>query len=214
MNVLRFIKSRSILSIALSVILSFAFIALATNASTTISTNISTGGTLTVTGATGMTGALVVGGDVSLSGGDLNIGDGTASTTITGTSDGYLGLASSTPWGGLSIESESLSGGAPMFVIGDAGTSTPMLIIDGNSGNVGVATTSSQDVLNVGGDIFAGSAATTTITMDSTGTDSQGGCLQMRGSDGTLYRVYLVATTTASHSAENVVWQIEAGTCQ
>jgi hypothetical protein len=36
----------------------------------------------------------------------------------------------------------------------------------------------------------------------------------MRGGNGVLYRVYLVSTTTQDISAENVIWQIEAGTCQ
>lgn len=121
-------------------------------------------------------------------------------------------VASTSLWGQVSIEAGSLTGDAPIFVIGDQGTSTPFIIVDGNDGGVGIATTSSQEVLNVGGDASFGSAATTTILIDSSGTDTQGACLQMKGSEGTMYRAYLVATTSSNGVVAS--WQIEAGNCQ
>lgn len=54
MNILKFIRSRSIIAIVLSVVFSFSFVAIAVNGATTISTNISTTGTLSVTGLTSM----------------------------------------------------------------------------------------------------------------------------------------------------------------
>jgi hypothetical protein len=149
--------------------------------------------------------------------GDAYISSGLGVGTVV-TSDGRIiasvdmAVASTSPWGQLSVEAAGLSGGAPIFVVGDQGTSTPMLLVDGNAGAVGMSTTSSQEVLNVGGDAFFGSSATTTIVMDSTGTDSEGACLQMRGAEGILYRAYIVATTSSQGVAAS--WQIEAGLCQ
>jgi hypothetical protein len=56
MNILKFIKSRGVIAVTLSVVMSFAFVAVAVNGATTISTNVSTGGTLSVTGASTLTG--------------------------------------------------------------------------------------------------------------------------------------------------------------
>jgi hypothetical protein len=157
MNILKFINSRSIIAISLSVILSFAFVALATNAATTISTNINTGGTLTVTGVSTLIGAVTATGDISTNGGDISIGTGSATTTLT-SSSGYLGIASTTPWGGLSIEAETLTGDAPIFVIGDQGTATPMFYVSGNDGRIGIGTSSpSTGALSVLGDTYISS---------------------------------------------------------
>ena len=52
--------NRNLFSVSLSVLVSFVFIFAATQAATTISTNINTGGTLTVSGASTLTGALAV----------------------------------------------------------------------------------------------------------------------------------------------------------
>ncbi|OGG47172.1 hypothetical protein A2671_01155 [Candidatus Kaiserbacteria bacterium RIFCSPHIGHO2_01_FULL_49_13] len=148
------------IGVVLAVVLSVFFVVMAVDAATTISTDISTGGTLDVTGATTLSSTLAVTGHSTLT---------TASTTaasVSATGIGAFAVASTTP----------------------------------------------DETVSIGGDVSIGSSATTTVFVDSTAATT-GGCFQMRGSNGILYRAYLVATTTAS---EGVVasWQIEAGMCQ
>lgn len=91
-------------------------------------------------------------GDVGVNGGDLNIGTGSATTTLTSAS-GILGVASTTPWGLFSIE--SLQGtvltGVPMFVIGDKGSTTPFFYVSEVNGNIGVGTSSPGSILSIQG---------------------------------------------------------------
>jgi hypothetical protein len=63
--------------------------------------------------------------------------------------------------------------------------------------------------LGVTGDVSVGSSATTTVFIDSTTADT-GGCLQMRGSDGVIYRAYITATSTGDVAE----WVFGAGICQ
>ncbi|MDO8715990.1 MAG: hypothetical protein Q7J73_04190, partial [Dehalococcoidales bacterium] len=90
------------------------------------------------------TGLLAVSGDVSISGSDLNIGNGiTATSTISG-EYGKLGFGSTSPWGQVSIDVDRTVVGSntPVFVISDAGSGasgTPFFTVAHN-GNVGIAT--------------------------------------------------------------------------
>ncbi|MBI2096207.1 MAG: hypothetical protein HYT43_01070 [Candidatus Taylorbacteria bacterium] len=161
------------------IILLAIFIAATVSAATTISTNIQTDGTLSVTGVGHFTDDInVYGGSINLGtgsasttlttlsetllslsddldiyGGELNLGSGSATTSLT-SSGGRLGLASTSPWGFYSIESP---GGAtvgtanPIFVVGDQGTTSPFLFVSGNNGNVGLGSTSPTQVLSVTG---------------------------------------------------------------
>lgn len=229
-----------ILSTVLSVVISFFLVSLMVYSASTISTNISTDGTLTVSGNSTF-------GDAAA---DINLFTGTlqASTTALFTSgfttyagsvfnedsadadfrvesDGFsnalvvdgglntVGVASTTPWGLFSVEAVqgTVNTNVPIFVVGDQGTSTPRLLVNSN-GRVGIATSTPEQEIGMTGDLSIGSSATTTIILDSTAAVT-GACLQMRGSNGTLYRAYLVATTTASEGV-TASWHITTGSCQ
>ena len=296
-SLLSFIRNSKTISVILSVLITILFVFAVAQAATTISTDVVTGGGLNASSSIAVDGPAIFNNTTADS--DFRIGSDTDENMFylnAGTET--IGIASSTPWGLLSVEATSTVGAAvPMFVVSDQGTSTPAFYITGNDGSVGlgttspsatplgvvgdayissglgvgtvittdgrivasvdlgvastapsatlgvtgdayitsglgvgvlettdgriiantdlgVATTSPSDTLGVSGDVYVTSAATTTVVVESTGTDSEGGCLQMRATDGTTYRVYLVATTTADYTAENVVFQIEAGACQ
>jgi hypothetical protein len=76
---MRKLRNRNFLSVFLSVVVSFVFVAVVASAATTISTNINTGGTLTVSGASTLNGSVTLGNVAT----DVNLFTGTlqASTT-------------------------------------------------------------------------------------------------------------------------------------
>lgn len=85
------------------------------------------------------------------------------------------------------------------------------------AGTLGVGTTSPAQELGVTGDIQAGSAATTTVSAESTSA-TQGGCIELKSADGTFWaRIYAGrgqnATSTTGVNASAVV-VIEPGRCQ
>lgn len=133
-------------SVILSVVLAVLFVVTAVNAATTISTNINTGGTLTVTGVGHLQD------DLNINGADLNLGTGSATTTLT-SSGGRIGVASTTPWAQFSVESNnSLTvSGNPIFAVGDYGTTSPFLVVEGNTGKVGIASSSPFVALGITG---------------------------------------------------------------
>jgi len=222
--------------LVLSVLLSVGLVALITQAASTISTNITTAGNLTVSGDSTFGDAAT---DVNLFTGTLQATTTalfTAGLTTYGASvfnedsaavnfrvesdnqthmayvDGTnnkVGVASSTPWAEFSVEAAGLSAGNPIFVVGSKGTSTPSLIVEGNAGKIGIASSTPVQELSLTGDIEMGSGATTTLFMDST---AVGACLQLRGANGTLYAASIVATT--SSNGVNGAWNIKSGTCQ
>lgn len=141
--------------------------AMAANAASTISTNISTGGTLAVTGASTLTGAVAVTGAINASStlatsgnmtvvagygldtagaGVLNLGTTTATTVIVGSASAKVGVgATTTPLAALSVNTEA---GSPGFVVGS--TTATHFIVD-KVGFVGVASSSPYTALAVTG---------------------------------------------------------------
>lgn len=103
-----------------------------------------------------------------------------ATATSTFTSTGALGIASSTPWGLLSVNPNGISG--PSFVVG---SSTLTHFIIKNDGKVGIGTTSPTTLLQ----LF--STGTTTQSLDSNAA-SKGGCIEIKDRDGVGY-TYLTA---------------------
>lgn len=132
------------------------FTAVSVYGASTISTNIQTDGTLSVTGAAVNYGDLTTGGDFYVNGAGFSLGTGSATTTLT-VSAARLGIASTSPWGLFSVESDNASVGTnnPIFVVGDQGTTTPLFIISGNDGRIGIGTSSPGVKLGVAGDINA-----------------------------------------------------------
>jgi hypothetical protein len=76
---------------------------------------------------------------------------GTLSVTGTSTLTGSVGVATSTPWGMLSVTGPDTSATSPAFVVANS-NNTPLLSVFDN-GNVGIATTSSSYPLEVSGGI-------------------------------------------------------------
>jgi len=97
---------------------------------------------LEIAGASVLGGNVEVITDLFIYGSDLNIGNGDQATTTISGQYGLLGLASTTPWGQLSLEYDGavLGSSTPVFVISDSGTSTPSFIIT-STGRIGIATT-------------------------------------------------------------------------
>ncbi len=130
-----------------------------------------------------------------------------SSTTIiggTGINAVKVGIGTTSPARILSVQGTSYVSGTGFFggnliatsSIGVGGTSTPAT------------------------EIAATAAATTTIYLDSTGT-RQGGCIELKGTDGTMYRMYIApgdvtgfstSSPNGGHGAFFAVW--EAGSCK
>ena len=252
-----FTRKQNVYTTALAVGLALAFVALSASAASTISTNITTNGSLTVDTTSTLTGNVTAGADLTVTSG-ARIGTGSTGTNITALADDTLfvegaaeidgitwadgGLvsnasstvnstltvsgifqASSTAWttgvlnavGGL-ISNASSTVGSTLNVSGVFQASSTALVgnglrVSGGTLGVGATSTPGQEV-GVVGDVLASSAATTTLFVDSTDAES-GGCIQMRGTDGKWYRIYIVATTTFPHIPTPGLF-VEPGICQ
>jgi len=73
---------------------------------------------------------------------------GAAANFILNEDGGNVGIATSTPWGLLSINANALGAGVPQFVVG---SSTATNFIVANNGRVGIATTTPANTLSVEG---------------------------------------------------------------
>src|SRR3989344_9127519 len=191
---IRKLLESKILSTGLSITLSFLLVTLITYSASTISTNITTGGSLTVSGASTF-------GDAST---DVNLFTGTlqASTTALFTS-GF------TSFGLIQAASTSanllINGFATTTASnGNIATEGTITVEGGIATSLGVASTSPSQELGVVGDIIAGSGATTTLILSSSLANT-GGCIQLEGANGTMFKIY--ATTTGPLIATS-------GTCQ
>ncbi len=112
-------------------------------------------------------------GDVFALGGDINIGTGSATSTLT-SSNGRLGIGSSTPYGYVSINPD---GGEPSFVVGSS--TTQFIITD--SGNVGIGSTTPSQVFSVNGASLFSSNVTTEGTLAVTGATTLSSSLAVSG---------------------------------
>lgn len=123
-----------------SVVLSVVFAVTIANAATTISTNINTGGTLTVTGLGHLQN------DLNIYGGDLNLGTGSATTTLTAISATAIGFSTDIDLYGRELR---------------VGTGSATSTLTALSASLGLDT----DLDIYGGDINLGTgSATTTLT--------------------------------------------------
>jgi len=195
MNTNRYSNLVGPVGVVLAVVLSVFFIVIAVDASSTISTNVSTDGNLTVTGTTDLTGLTTL----------VNA----STTVISTTGDLFVGGNATTTGSSGNIATEGTLSVASTLSVTGASTLT---------GDVGIATSTPAKALGVAGDIIASTtstgSATTTVILDTNGSAS-GGCLQMKDSIGaTTYRAYLISTTTNGSSDSEVMFRVEAGTCQ
>ncbi|RJQ36760.1 hypothetical protein C4552_02625 [Candidatus Parcubacteria bacterium] len=208
------VSKRDIIMVGLLAAIFVLAVSYSVLSATTISTNINTDGTLTVTGASTLTGAVY------------------ASSTLQATG---VGLFYSTLSAGASTNSPvttfNVSGSGYFSValgVGQATTGQGNLVVDElgvfNS-RLGVSgTTSPYQELGVTGDAALGSAATTTLSVESTSA-SQGGCIELRGENNSWVRVYVgngggTSTTAFQMSTSNLtnggtaLLVVEQGRCQ
>lgn len=80
-----------------------------------------------------------------------------------------IGIASTTPWGMLSVDRPATLGNFPMFVVGINGSSSPWMIIE-NDGNIGIGTTTpSTNLFAVhGSSLLAGTTTVQALVASST----------------------------------------------
>jgi hypothetical protein len=190
MSILKFIKNRSVIAIALSVAMSFAFVAVAVNGATTISTNVVTGGTLSVTGLSTLSGGAttttltLLNGEVisNATDGTIQLG-GIASTTsitllngetITNATDDVMAItsASVTFSGDITVSGDDITMGtntSGAVLVGDGTNFNPVVIgTDAAISSAGALTINSNAVQ--GTDISLASEAAGDI-MYNDGTD-------------------------------------------
>lgn len=118
-------------------------------------------GNINITGGTA--GNSAVGGNLVLNPGRGNSGYGKITLATAG---GLVGIASTTPWGLLSVNPSGLATGVPQFVVGSS-TATKFIVT--NAGKVGVGLTNPTSLLEVSGSFSAitsnlGTAMGTNIT--------------------------------------------------
>lgn len=154
---------KKIIPAVLSIALSFFFIYAFTRAAgtvTTLGTNISTGGNLTVSGlasvgtSTKYSVLTVWSPGISSSIEAFSVVNNASSTLFNVLSNGSVGLGTTTPTTKLSIEMDS----GPSFLVSNTGSSTPAFVIDSVNGNgrVGVGILSPEAQLDVTGSFRAG----------------------------------------------------------
>lgn len=217
------LKNKYIFSMLASVLVAFGFVALTTYSATTISTNVNTGGTLTVTGlstlgyasTTGvsLTGNLMVNGFATTTGSNGNMAtNGTLTVTGLSTLAGFLTTASSTAVGMFSV-SGPLNASSTMAVTGISyfygninvnGVATTTAT-NGNFASAGTITASSTigvATTTPATEISASSNATTTVYLSSTAA-GKGGCLELLSATGTPWRMYIGASDYATSSTGN-----------
>lgn len=113
---------------------------------------------------------------------DFTISTASEANHLSLQSFGRVGIASSTPWGVLSVEHNGASEDRPVFVAADTGTSSALFIVD-YLGNVGIGTSSPYAKLSVAGQVVGShfSATTTATSTFAGGIDVASGCLAIGG---------------------------------
>ncbi|KKU26968.1 MAG: hypothetical protein UX39_C0005G0006 [Candidatus Magasanikbacteria bacterium GW2011_GWA2_46_17] len=160
------------------------------------------GDSITLTGNATSTNNLYVGLALTVNGNATTTSAGAISTQSTLTVGGVTSLANAT--------SSSLYASGTLTVGGNATTTSAGSI--STQGKFGVGTTTTPSL-----EISADSTATTTIAAFSS-TALTGGCIQLEGSNGTMYRIYIggagdAATTTPSGKV-GFILVAEAGSCK
>lgn len=186
-------------SVFISVAVSFLFVFLSVYGASTISSNITTAGTLTVSSLSTLTGIITTASSTAVS--TLSVtgalfASSTARIDGLSTLAGFVSTASSTAVSTLRANDE-LRASSTLQATGNVtlyATTT-----------VNVASSTPAQELSVDGDgYFHAQNGTTSVMVGTTGA-GVGSCIQLRGTDGNWYRIY--ATTAASYVF------FESGTC-
>src|SRR3989338_8698823 len=173
-------KSNNFFRVALSVFVSFVFVFAVTYAATTISTSISTGGTLTVNDTSTLTGAVTLGTDLTVTSG-TRVGADASGGHITALADDSLFVEGQSEFDGTSWFDGSLRASSTLMVTG-AATLYSTLNVTGLTTLANASTTniSASNALWIGGNAtttsagaitanglatFLGGATTTTLTL-------------------------------------------------
>src|SRR3990172_5458025 len=112
-------KSNNFFRIALSVFVSFVFVFAGTYAATTISTSISTGGTLTVNDISTLTGAVTLGTDLTVTSG-TRVGADASGGHVTALADDSLFVEGQSEFDGISLFDGSLRASSTLMATGAA----------------------------------------------------------------------------------------------
>src|SRR3989338_1655545 len=148
-------KSNNFFRIALSVFVSFVFVFAVTYAATTISTSISTGGTLTVNDISTLTGAVTLGTDLTVTSG-TRVGADASGGHITALADDSLFVEGESEFDGISWFDGSLRASTTLMATG-AATLYSTLDVSGKT----TLDNASSTMLTVSGNVYL---ATTTLT--------------------------------------------------
>lgn len=136
--------------------------------------------------------------------------DGTLTVAGASTLSGALTVAGASTLSGAATLSSTLAVTGDSNVNGMA-TTTAATGNFGTEGSIAIATSSPAQELGVVGDGFFGSAATTTLFLDTT---SGGGCIQMRGATSSVvYRMY-ISEGGSGAAAGSLSLRVERGACK
>jgi len=211
-------KKQQYLVVFSSVVLSLVVVLGVVSGSTTISSNIDTGGSLTVGTTSTLTGVVTASTGLTVTAGGLTVTAGGATVTA----------------GGLTVTAGATSLGSTLAVTGLTTHTAGELLIASSTAvshfNVSGQLNASSTLTVTGTVLFkdslitATSTATTTIALQgdsNNATAGEGGCIELRGVDGKMYRMYVgikdatAAGTTTVRGANVVAFAVwEAGTCQ
>lgn len=196
-------RGQQFLAISLSVVLSLLVVWAAASGATTISTNITTGGTLSVSDTSTLTGAVTASTGLTVTAGGLTVTAGGATVTA----------------GGLTVTAgvSTLKG----ELISAASTTVSSGNFTVTGGNIAVGTTTPNRELVVS----SLSSATSTVRIMPVTGGKKGGCIEMLGASGTTtYRMYIglgdvvdaggAATTSAGRAGTQYIAMWEAGACE
>lgn len=218
-------KGQQYFTVGASILVSFLVVWMLAVGATTISSNVSTDGTLTASGLTTLGFAsttsvslsqnLMVNGMATTTGSSGNIAtEGTLTVAGATTLSSTLSVASGlTTLGFASTTSVSLTQNLMVNKKATTTGSTGNFATEGtitSVGNIGVGTTTPS------AEISALGAATTTVYITSSGSGI-GGCIELIGTNGTVYKMYVgggetATTTTSGRVGFTAIWI--AGSCK
>jgi len=224
------VSQNRFLSVTLSVVVSALSVAAIGYAATTISTNMNTGGTLTVTGDSTLSGNITAGGTsatTTISGGLR--ADSADNTFVVDFSSSRVGIGTTSPAVLLSVQGNALIGSADTDTFNIRSgtwnlTSTATTTIGVSTGGINVRSGALiLDAVNsklyvgtstpIRGNFAISSSGTTTLVIDSTAAaaaNSTGGCIEMKAIGGSV--VHLAATATPATGVGSVaMWM--SGSC-